>query len=1102
MYIFETTLTISDSEITMTQLTGYIHEICFKRFILFAVLFFLLNSCAWTQDIQLFTEDFESGGASFSLNNGGPGSNSGSNQWIVNNQYSGAPTFPNTTTQDNTTSGTIGFAPTSNYLHIHNSPSGITNANYDPADASDQFAYMNFGLCTYGLTDVHISFFYICEGSAGAYGTVWYSADGGPWIQTGQPQYASTSTWTYQDLSDPAFANVGSLRFGFRFQNDSGAPPYTMSFGVDDVNIVATYSVADPVDITVTAVSPNPVCEGAFVSIEYQLSDTLCDGTYQIELSNASGNFPSPFTTWVSPINYPSTSGSFTVQLPANAAAGDCYTFRINRTSPPPAITGIASACFEIIECPNVITTLQPVVTLDPFPVCICSAIDIPFTSTGIFENNNVYVCQLSEPDGTFSANPPTVGAFSNSATYDPALGQFPGSVSGTIPETEPGCDYFLRVISTSPDAIGSVWGPFCIQECDIMTNEMQDLEFCVTDCAVDPDGENELIDIDVNTYDNIATYLPGNVFTTQLLSSQTFGQIGNNGILGQVAATGSTQLNVHVPCLDSLGFYGLPLGMNYMRIVATNSSVPGNSQGSLIRVTIGAYSNIPQVITAYEYPSGIPKDVFCVGETAMLLFQPWDPAANSTYEWSCNQINGGDPFVSPSGANSNSLFVTLGAPGILTFSIQETNYGCASPWTPEIEITVLGDPNINITGPPNICQGDTVSYQVPFIPNTYYNWDTTAPEGSIAYQDTSNNVVNIAFSELGTYTLSLGVLNECGADDDTHNVTVVAPPIVDTGPDQEICINDEIDLTTPGGANNDYAWTDGVNQLGTSNVLTVSPDITSEYYVTVTSDVGCESYDTVRVSVFYPEPPAVYYDSICPGGNNQIRLEADEAGTYNWSTGDNTSFTMISDTGYYYLTVDIPGQLCPHFAEFDVAGLTPDAPIAMLDSVCPNGNFSIQLAADSTGNYIWSTGGMNRFISVGDTGVYTVFIFIPGNPCPRTLQYTVIPDTCIVDTSEYAYEPLNFWVPNGFTPNTDDLNDYFAPVFSNIDLVRDYHFTIFNRWGEPVFDSTDPQEKWTGEHAGGEYFVQDGVYNWLLEFRNVFEVDRHGTRGHVVIVR
>jgi hypothetical protein len=1086
----------------MIKPSGYFHVSSGKRNVLLALLFCLCFIISRSQDIQLFTEDFESGGASFSLNNGGPGSNSGSNQWIVNNQYSGAPTYPNTTTQDNTTSGTIGFAPTSNYLHIHNSASGITNANYDPANASDQFAYMNFGLCTYGLTDVHISFFYLCEGSAGAYGTVWYSLDGGPWIQTGQPQYVNTTSWTYQDLSEPSFANVGNLRFGFRFQNDTGAPPNTMSFGVDDINIVATYSVADPVEIAVISVAPNPVCEGAFVTIEYELSDTLCDGTYQIELSNASGNFPSPFNTWVSSINYPNTTGSFTVQLPSNASAGDCYTFRINRTSPAPEITGFASACFEIIECPNVITTMQPVVTLDPFPVCVGSAIDIPFFSTGIFENNNVYACQLSEPDGTFATNPPTVGSFANSATYDPMLGSLPGSVSGTVPETEPGCNYFLRVISTNPDAIGSTWGPFCIQQCDIMTNDMQDLNFCVTDCAVDPDGENELIDIDVNTYDNAATYLPGNVFTTQLLSSQTFGQIGNNGILGQVAATGSTELNVHVPCLDSLGIYGLPVGMNYMRIVASNSSVPTNSLGSLIRVTIGAYSNIPQVITSYEYPSGIPKDVFCVGETAMLLFQPFNPAANSTYEWSCNQINGGDPFVSPSGANSNSLFVTLGAPGILTFSIQETNYGCASPWTPEMEITVLGDPNINISGPASICQGDTVSYQVPFIPNTYYNWDTSAPDNAIAYQDTANNVMSIALTETGLYTFSLGVLNACGSDDDTHNVTVVAPPEANAGPDEDICINDEIDLSISSIANTDYLWSDGAAELGTSNVLTVSPEITTEYYVTVTSNLGCESKDTVSVNVLYPEPPTLYFDSICPGGNNRIRLEADQSGTYNWSTGDNTSFTMVSDTGQYYLTVDIPGQLCPHFAEYNVSGLIPDPPIFLLDSVCPNGNFSIQLSADSTGNYIWSTGSMNRFISVGDTGTYTVYIFITDNPCPRTLQYDVIPDTCIVDTTSFNYEPLFFWVPNGFTPNTDDLNDYFAPVFSDISLVRDYHFVIFNRWGEPVFESTDPNEKWTGEHAKGAYYVQDGVYNWLLEFRNVYEVDRHGTRGHVVIMR
>ena len=124
--------------------------------------FAVLTSSA--QDILLLTEDFENGAGEFTLNDGSLGSNTGDNLWTVNNDYDGAPDYPNTTDQNNTNGGTIGFAPYSNYLHIFDQTSGINNANYDPTSVSDRFAYMTFGLCTYGMEDVHFSFFYLAYG--------------------------------------------------------------------------------------------------------------------------------------------------------------------------------------------------------------------------------------------------------------------------------------------------------------------------------------------------------------------------------------------------------------------------------------------------------------------------------------------------------------------------------------------------------------------------------------------------------------------------------------------------------------------------------------------------------------------------------------------------------------------------------------------------------------------------------------------------------------------------------------------------------------------------------------------------------------------------
>jgi len=943
------------------------------------------------QDILLFNEDFESGGVGFALNTGGVGSNSGNNQWIVNNQYSGAPTYPNTTQQNNTNGGTISFAPTSNYLHIHDAPSGILNANYDPASASDRFAEMAGGICTYGMEDVHFSFFYLCQGSPSAYGSIYYSLDGGPWTQFGQAQYSGMNVWQYVDITDPSFQDVGSLRFGFRWQDTSASPPYAMSYGIDDVTIVATYSETNPVTINVTSVT-NPVCQGGFISISYELSDTLCDGNYQIEISNSQGNFPSPYGSWVMPINYPTTSGTVTIQIPNNIPVGDCFKIRISRMSPPPVITGIASFCFEIIECPNIINTMQPVVTLDSNAVCVGSAIDVPFTSTGVYANNNNYIAQLSSPDGTFPANPLVVGSSPDNNTYDPMLGQLPGSVSGLVPLTEPGCNYYIRVISSNPQAIGSPWGPFCIQQCDITTNNMQDLNFCVYDCETDPDGENETIDIEVNTYNNNADYPPGNIFNTQLLSSLSFGQIGSDGILGSTPGTGNTTLNVHVPCADSLPIYGIPLGMNYMRVVASESTDQENSLGSLIRVTIGAYRNEPQIITSYEYPLGIPSNVFCIGETVQLLFQPYNYFDNSTYMWQCNGINGGQPFESPSGANSNSLYVIVGGAGTLTFSIQETNYGCVGPWSPVHTITVLGSPNINISGPTSMCDNDTALFQVPFYPNTYYSWSNNADLNEIAYQDTANNILNIAFEETGTYTLNVSVLNACGSDSDTHTVTVLQSPDADAGPDELICIGGSASLSAETDIGYAYAWTNGNSNVGNTQNVTVSPNTSTEYVVTITGPGQCQATDTVLVEVQLPDDPTVYQDVMCPGGMNELTLEADTLGTYLWYNGANTSSIVVNDTGLYSLSITIPGLLCPYLVDFDISAINPAPAIQLTDSICPGGLNDLLLESPDTGDYLWSTGETTADITVNNIGDYSLEIFHSGEICQDVYEFEIVP--------------------------------------------------------------------------------------------------------------
>ena len=91
-----------------------------------------------------------------------------------------------------------------------------------------------------------------------------------------------------------------------------------------------------------------------------------------------------------------------------------------------------------------------------------------------------------------------------------------------------------------------------------------------------------------------------------------------------------------------------------------------------------------------------------------------------------------------------------------------------------------------------------------------------------------------------------------------------------------------------------------------------------------------------------------------------------------------------------------------------------------------------------------------------------------------------------------------NIYVPNALTANSDNINPEFGPVHTcNFD---EYHFTIWNRWGEKVFETFDDQKWWSG--GLNEHFIQDGVYTWQIEYSIVEDPESKQLRGSVTVLR
>ena len=76
--------------------------------------------------------------------------------------------------------------------------------------------------------------------------------------------------------------------------------------------------------------------------------------------------------------------------------------------------------------------------------------------------------------------------------------------------------------------------------------------------------------------------------------------------------------------------------------------------------------------------------------------------------------------------------------------------------------------------------------------------------------------------------------------------------------------------------------------------------------------------------------------------------------------------------------------------------------------------------------------------------------------------------------------EEMIVFVPNVFTPNNDGINDAFYAEQDDPTCWKRWEMSIYNRWGDVIFHSDDPEEVWDGGY--GSYYAPDGVYAWNIK--------------------
>jgi len=565
-----------------------------------------------------------------------------------------------------------------------------------------------------------------------------------------------------------------------------------------------------------------------------------------------------------------------------------------------------------------------------------------------------------------------------------------------------------------------------------------------------------------------------------------------------------------------------------FINLTGVNVLCHGDSTGSATVVATGGTPGYTYQWTPYggtgttahnliagTYTMVVTDAVGCTKTDSIAITQPDSALAmtvDSVVQVLCYSYNNGNINISVTGGTPGYSY--LWSNGAITQDISHLVANTYSVIVTDAHNCRVFD-TINIVQPDSmiihmnntsICYGQTITLHIDSTtggtPPYTHLWNIGDTTTSIT--------VNPLISTL--YSVQATDINGCTSQITPIILYVTLPLEMNLLPSADsICIGDSLVINAhiTGGGNITYIVHLSDGTTGTPPFI-VYPQQDMTYYATLTDSCGFVTvHDSIFVTVM-PLPPTSFTSDLTfgcePFSVQFTETNPSQGQTYEWyfhdgyyGTGNSVVHTF-QNYGIYSVTMTATSFFgCVNSQTIPNMITVYPKPVAdfTYNPKFPNSLDMVFFDNLSTTNYEahWTFGDgntsdhINAFNTFVMSGTYNVqLVAETEHGCTDTTLQKI-----------NIKEITTLYVPNAFTPDGDGLNDVFMPVGIGIDN-EGYHFMIFNRWGELVFESFDINKGWDGKTFSGEK-AYDGVYTWLLIYNEIDSYNQKRT-GTVTLLR